>query len=172
MDILAASSYYYSYPSYATNSAAAASLAGGAIIVMLIGLVISMVVGLLINMAVTWGVYKKGGYKGWEGVVPFYNNYCLYKMADVEMVFFILGIFFPIVNIYMNIKLAEKFGKSAAWGVGIFFLGIIFMPILGYGDAVFQGQPAAKAAPAQTAAPAATTTPAAPAEKTKTEGEK
>ena len=32
---------------------------------------------------------------------------------------------------------ATNFGKGAGFAVGLFFLGIIFYPILGFGDAVY-----------------------------------
>lgn len=43
------------------------------------------------------------------------------------------------VTILMSIAVAENFGKSAGFGIGLAFLGPIFYPILGFGDARFQG---------------------------------
>lgn len=37
------------------------------------------------------------------------------------------------------IALAERFGKGAGFGIGLAFLGIIFFPILAFGDARYQG---------------------------------
>ena len=37
------------------------------------------------------------------------------------------------------IDIAGKFGKSALFGVSLLFLGIIFYPILAWGDAQYQG---------------------------------
>ncbi|MDO4979246.1 MAG: DUF5684 domain-containing protein [Candidatus Saccharibacteria bacterium] len=104
------------------------------------GFMLVMIIGaLLLTMVLQWGVYKKGGYPGWAGIVPFYNSYCLCKMAGVDIVIFVIGIFIPLVHIYTYIELAKKFGKDALWGVGLFLLGFIFFPILGYGDAKFNG---------------------------------
>jgi hypothetical protein len=44
-----------------------------------------------------------------------------------------------VVAIIISIALAEKFGKSAAYGIGIALLGFIFIPMLGFGDARYQG---------------------------------
>jgi len=48
----------------------------------------------------------------------------------------------PIVNIVIAfivyIELAKKFGKSGGFGVGLIFLGIIFFPILAFGDAEYK----------------------------------
>lgn len=171
MDILAATYTYrtttYTSP-YATSSVDATQL-GAFFAGFAIFFITMIIIGRLVNMALTWGVYKKGGYKGWEGIVPFYNNYCLYKMAGVSVGLFVVSIFIPVVNIYMYFELAKKFGKDPIYGLGLFFLGIIFMPILGYGSAEYQGEVAENTASTtdETATTAATTE-AKPAAKTST----
>ena len=49
----------------------------------------------------------------------------------------------PFVNlvavIIVNLEIAKRFGKSDSFGIGLTFLSIIFYPILGFGDAVYQG---------------------------------
>ncbi len=147
MDILAAT-YTYRTTAYGNSNVDAAAYLGEFLAGLSLFILTSVVLGLLINMALTWGVYKKGGYKGWEGVVPFYNNYCLYKMANVNIALFVISIFLPVVNIYMFFELAKKFGKDPIYGLGLFFLSFIFMPILGYGSAEYQGEVAGQAAPA------------------------
>ena len=58
----------------------------------------------------------------------------------------------PILNIIaifkIYIEMAKMFGKETAFAIGMIFLGFIFIPILGFGDAKFQGEvpPAAPAA--------------------------
>ena len=164
MDIIAATYTTYrtttTYTSpYASSSSVDAGSLGAFFAGFAIFFIISLVISLLINMALTWGVYKKGGYKGWEGIIPFYNMYCLYKMADVSMALFVIGIFIPVVNICMYLELAKKFGKDTLYGLGLFLLNPIFMAILGYGAAEYEGgeakeeaKPAAKSAPKKVAA--------------------
>ncbi len=41
--------------------------------------------------------------------------------------------------------LSKSFGKDVGYTLGMLFLGIIFIPMLGFGDAQYQG-PAAKEA--------------------------
>ena len=36
-------------------------------------------------------------------------------------------------------KLAEKFGKDVGFAIGLLLLGIIFLPILAFGDARYRG---------------------------------
>lgn len=161
MDIIAATyAYRTTYSSPYASSVDAASM-GGFFAGFAIFFIAMIVIGLLINMALTWGVYKKGGYKGWEGIVPIYNNYCLYKMSGTSMTLFVISIFIPVVNICMFLELAKKFGKESIYGLGLFFFGFIFMPILGYGSAEFQGETAdaskttaSEAKPANEAKPA------------------
>lgn len=49
----------------------------------------------------------------------------------------------PFVNlialVLISIGVAENFGKSAGFGFGLAFLGFIFYPILGFGDAQYRG---------------------------------
>jgi len=44
-----------------------------------------------------------------------------------------------IVAVLVGIAIAEKFGKGAGFGLGLTFLGIIFFPILAFGDAEYTG---------------------------------
>lgn len=87
-----------------------------------------------------WKIYTKAGEPGWACLVPFYNFYVLCKFCGVKNWWLI---FIPIANIYILIvslgALARSFGKDTGFAVGLFFLGIIFYPILGYGDAQYVG---------------------------------
>jgi hypothetical protein len=56
------------------------------------------------------------------------------------------GHFIPVVNIVIAIiamvGLARNFGKGNGFAVGLILLGFIFIPILAWGDAQYQPQPA------------------------------
>jgi hypothetical protein len=41
------------------------------------------------------------------------------------------------VAIIVHIDIAKNFGKDAAFGLGLAFLGFIFYPILGFGSATY-----------------------------------
>ena len=103
-------------------------------------------------IASMWKVFVKAGRPGWESIVPIYNGYIIVtEIAKLEVLWFIL-FFIPIANIIalfkVNFAVAEKFGKDIGFGLGLVFLGFIFMPILGFGDAKCVGAAAAPAAPA------------------------
>ncbi len=111
--------------------------AGILMVYWVIALVIAVVC--LVGM---WKMFVKAGKPGWGAIIPFYNTYCLFEMSFGTGWLFLL-LFVPCVNavimIVMWIKLAQAFGKGAAFGVGILFLPFIFLPMLGFGDAQFIG---------------------------------
>jgi hypothetical protein len=43
-----------------------------------------------------------------------------------------------IVYILVFIALAERFNKGALFGLGLFFLGFIFFPILAFGSSTYE----------------------------------
>lgn len=89
---------------------------------------------------------KKAGQPLWAGFVPLYNVYLGLKIAGRPGWWLIL-FFIPVVNIVVGIifyiDLAKSFGKGTGFGVGLLFLGFIFLPILALGDARYLGPAAA-----------------------------
>lgn len=99
-------------------------------------------IGLMI--ASLWKVFEKAGQPGWIALVPIYNLYVLViEVARLEILWFILC-FVPFVNIFAIFKIyiavAEEFGKTAGFGIGLVFLGFIFFPMLAFGDAEHSSQ--------------------------------
>jgi hypothetical protein len=89
-----------------------------------------------------WKVFVKAGKPGWAAIVPIYNLIVLLDIVGKPLWWVIL-FFIPIVNLIMAIlvglAVAKSFGKSDAFGIGLGLLGPIFYPILGFGDAQYQG---------------------------------
>lgn len=96
----------------------------------------------LVTIVSQWKVFTKAGKPGWASIVPVYNMIVMIQIADLSLVYLLL-FFVPIANIYALFKIyigiAHKFGKSTGFGVGLIFLTIIFMPMLAFGDAVYEG---------------------------------
>lgn len=96
----------------------------------------------LVMIVSQWKVFTKAGKPGWASIVPVYNMIVMIQIADLSLVYLLL-FFVPIANIYALFKIyvgiAHKFGKSTGFGVGLIFLTIIFMPMLAFGDAVYEG---------------------------------
>ena len=97
-------------------------------------------------VAVMWKVFTKAGQPGWASLIPIYNTYIMIKMAG-KPGWWLLLLLIPIVNLVIAIMIvlaiAERFGKGVGFGIGLLLLGIIFWPILAFGDAQYQGAPAA-----------------------------
>ena len=118
--------------------------AGGGAVGM-IGLVIYLALVVLV-IAGFWKTFEKAGKPGWGSLVPIYNAVLLLEIAGKPIWWFIL-FFIPIVGliiaILVSIEVAKNFGKGAGFGLGLAFLPFIFYPILGFGDAKYQGRAAA-----------------------------
>jgi len=97
---------------------------------------------LVLVVAGMWKVFTKAGQPGWAVLVPILNLYFLLKIAGRPGWWLIL-MFIPLVNIIIAIivamEIATAFGKGAGFGLGLVFLGFIFYPILGFGDATYVG---------------------------------
>lgn len=89
-----------------------------------------------------WKMYEKAGRPGWEVLVPLYNLYIMTTKIALLLAWYIILFFIPIANIYalfkIYISIAHNFGKSTGFGIGLIFLGFIFLPILALGDAEFK----------------------------------
>jgi len=101
--------------------------------------------GLILLVVIIIGackVFAKAGEPGWAAIVPIYSFVVLLKIID-KPIWWIILMFIPLVNfiiaIICSLELAKKFGKGAGFGIGLIFLGFIFMPILGFGKAEYQG---------------------------------
>jgi len=87
-----------------------------------------------------WKIFTKASQSGWLSLIPFVNIYILIKIAGKPGWWIVLTLI-PFVNtiffILIFIKLAEKFGESTIFGLGLAFFGIICFPILAFGDAKY-----------------------------------
>lgn len=112
------------------------------------GLVIMLVYLAIIVLIVAgmWTMFSKAGQPGWGAIVPFFNLYLILKICGRPGWWLILY-FVPIANIVVTViiamDLAKSFGKGAGFAIGLFFLNFIFVPILGFGSAEYQGPAAA-----------------------------
>ncbi len=103
-----------------------------------------MSIGILILAAAgTWRVFEKAGEPGWASLIPIYNLIVWLRIAG-ERWWCILLYMIPVINVVLHLlvarDVAKRFGKSAAFGWGLCFMGIVFCPILGFGRAEYQKQ--------------------------------
>ena len=87
-----------------------------------------------------WKIFEKAGKPGWAAIVPIYNIIVLLEIVN-KPVWWIVLMLVPLVNIVVAvlvyIELAKCFGKSAGFGIGMVFLGFIFLPMLAFSDAKY-----------------------------------
>ncbi|WP_028456721.1 DUF5684 domain-containing protein [Chitinilyticum litopenaei] len=87
-----------------------------------------------------WKTFTKAGKPGWAALIPIYNIIVLLEIVKKPLwwvVLFLIPIVGLVVAILVMIELAKKFGKGAGFGLGLAFLGFIFFPLLGFGDAQY-----------------------------------
>jgi hypothetical protein len=109
-------------------------------------IIAELLIALLVIVAM-WKVFTKAGRPGWAAIIPIYNMYVWCKIVG-RPGWWVILMLIPLVNIIIGIivciDLAKSFGKGAGFGIGIALLGIIFLPILGFGRAQYQGPSASQ----------------------------
>jgi len=109
-------------------------------------IILAYFVGFVAGM---WKMFEKADRPGWAAVIPYYN---IYKMSEITMGngWLALALFagiIPLIGeiiaigflIYLAVQTAKAYGKPSMWAVGLIFLPPVFLCILGFGDAVYQG---------------------------------
>ena len=115
------------------------------------GVIIALIAGF-------WKTFVKAGKPGWGSLIPFYNTYLMIKIGG-KPGWWLLLYFIPlvqlVVSILVSLGVAEKFGKSSAFGIfGLWLFAPIGYLMLGFGDAKYQDSAAPAAAAAVPAAKA------------------
>jgi Family of unknown function (DUF5684) len=97
---------------------------------------------IVLMIAAMWKIFSKAGQEGWKAIIPIYNLYVLLKIVGKPGWWLILFII-PFVNyifiIWTYNMLSKSFGKDEGFTVGMIFLSIVFIPILGFGSAIYLG---------------------------------
>lgn len=118
-----------------TDTAGSAAAAGMGIGVMLVSVAVA-----LLMIASMWKIFVKAGKPGWAAIVPIYNFIVLLEIAG-KPAWWIILLIVPVVNfiivIMLSVSLAKKFGKGVGYGLGLAFLGVVFYPMLGFGDSQY-----------------------------------
>ncbi|MGN0308947.1 MAG: DUF5684 domain-containing protein [Lachnospiraceae bacterium] len=123
-------------------------------------IVIGFIIWILTIIA-RWRIFEKAGEAGWKSIIPFYSDYIMYKFCwDVKFFWITLGISIAsmifstmeigflvmlcyialiVITVMMYNKLSISFGQGTAFTVGLVLLNTIFLLILGFGSAQYQG---------------------------------
>lgn len=110
----------------------------------MIGIGIIFYLGVVALMVASiWKIFEKAGEEGWKAIIPIYNLITLMKIVGKPAWWVVLICLVPVANIIFLIwsynMLSKSFGKDEGFTVGIILLGIVFFPMLAFGDAVYQG---------------------------------
>lgn len=126
---------YNSYNNYASTAAAGATGMAVGLIIFYVFMWIIYIAAAVITCIAMWKAFEKMGKKGYEALIPGHDTVVLLEKAGMPMWYFFLMLI-PVCNvvfaIMMSIKLAEKFGKSAGFGVLLALIPVVGWPILGF----------------------------------------
>ncbi len=107
---------------------------------MLFALVVLAFAGVMI--AAMWSLFEKAGEAGWKAIVPIYSAFVLARLCERPW-WWVVAMCVPVVGLIpatiLCWDLARVFGKSGGWGLGIALLPFVFLPMLAFGDARYQG---------------------------------
>ncbi len=131
-----------------TAAVAVAVLAGG-MVMMGIWLVV-----VVLMIAGTWKIFTKAGKPGWTSIIPMYNIYVMCVVAG-KPAWWIIMFFIPFAPIAVFLAIAKNFGKGAGFGIGMFFIPVVFFPMLGFGKSSFLGSEGQPTPPAPMSPPSA-----------------
>lgn len=130
-------------------------------IVILWVLLIQLVL-LIYTTVMDWRIYSKAGQPGYIAIIPVYGAYVRFKIAFgnsdyfkaytilviIDMLLFMAGeyvssilltIASSILYVICNVKLSRAFGKRGRFNVGVALIPYIFLGILAFGDAEYEG---------------------------------
>lgn len=122
------------------DSSSAGAFAG---IFALIGaMIIPILIIWVVMIVAQWKIYEKAGKPGWAAIIPIYNIIVLLEIIG-KPIWWIFMLIIPCVNIiflvWMTNLLSKSFGQSEGFTVGLLLLGVIFYPILGFGNYQYLG---------------------------------
>lgn len=107
--------------------------------ILLFILMIGLMVFLIASM---WKVFEKAGQPGWAVLIPFYNLYIMTQIVN-KPGWWVLLMIIPYIGLIWQIwttnLISKSFGKDEGFTFGLIILPFIFYPILGFGDASYQG---------------------------------
>ena len=112
------------------------------LVALIIPIIIFGIMITIVEIVGAWFMFEKAGEPGWAAIIPIYNYLIAIKIAGKQW-WYILLMLIPIVNLVIYIiilnGLAKNFGKGTGFTVGLFFFRFVFIPILGFGNAVYSG---------------------------------
>ncbi len=129
----------------------------GIVLVIILFLFIVCLLAYLLKSFGRYKLFKKANIKGWKAFIPIYNTYLECQISGINTYWVLISIVIGfcssflgplaflayIAQLYFSIilalSLARSYGKTEAFGIGMFLLGPIFYPMLGFGKSDYEG---------------------------------
>lgn len=135
------------------------AIAGAAIGTVLAVSIILAIAWYILMVIADWKIFTKAGIPGWKALIPIYNVYLSFKLADFSPWWFLVTIVLPaiqpivkndiytcissiivaVIIIVWSVKLGTVFNKGTGFKVGLVFLPSIFQLILAFGSSKYVG---------------------------------
>ncbi|MBQ7002364.1 MAG: hypothetical protein IJN57_00135 [Oscillospiraceae bacterium] len=129
---------YYQYTQYTAEPTVADTLMGP-IVSALSG--ISLIIS-LVSIVAMWFLFEKAGESGIVSIIPIYGTWKMYEIvygSGWKCLLLFVPVLGYVVSWMFYIRLAQAYGKSVLFGIGMLFFPPIFMLILAFGDAKYWG---------------------------------
>ena len=106
------------------------------------GLYVFLFVSITILLIISeWLIFVKAAKPGWAAVIPVFNVLILLEIINKPW-WWIIFMMIPglnIIYIVWSLNLLSKcFGKNESFTIGLLLLPFIFIPILGFGNSVYE----------------------------------
>lgn len=96
----------------------------------------------IIIIAALWRIYEKAGKPGWAAIIPIYNIIVLMEIIGKPW-WWLLLLLFPLTLLIFAIwsvnLLSKSFGQGVGFTIGLLLVGIIFYPMLAFGNYEYKG---------------------------------
>lgn len=96
----------------------------------------------IITIAALWRIYEKAGKPGWAAIIPIYNIIVLMEIIGKPW-WWLLLLLFPLTAFIFAIwsinLLSKSFGQGVGFTIGLLLVGIIFYPMLAFGNYEYKG---------------------------------
>ncbi len=103
-------------------------------------IILLILLGIILPFAGLYKIFEKAGYKGWQGIIPFYNYTIWLKIINKPkwwMVYLVIPFINLIALLLMRAELANCFGKkSFLQHLGAWLLPFIYLPYLGFNSTI------------------------------------
>ena len=103
-------------------------------------LALTTIIFAIVNIVAFWRIFEKAGIAGWKSIIPVYNLLNILDIAGKPR-YWLLFLLIPglhlFIPVWIIILLGQRFQQSDLFIMGLFLFGFIFIPILAFGDAVY-----------------------------------